>query len=236
MNLKKLITDILSVLKARRIEKEVRTFLRAYNKYSPYDPIKLMVIGYARHGKDEVCNMLKNNYEFRYVSPSLVAAEKFIFDELKDKNLYMSPQECYEDRDNHRPHWFNSIAAYNAEDKARLAKDVLKHSDIYCGMRCKEELQETVKQNVVTHTLWVDRSQHKEPESSDSCTVDSSMAHYLIDNNKSLSNTRLELAKTMRMIALRKATAIVAGTNVIDGLFNRDKFSHDIIMFYCRNR
>ena len=62
---------------------------------------KLLIIGHGRHGKDTVSEILCNDFKLSFISSSMFACKKFIYDELKDKYEYKSFEECYDDRHNH---------------------------------------------------------------------------------------------------------------------------------------
>ena len=63
---------------------------------------KLLIIGHGRHGKDTVCEILKESYGFNFRSSSDFCAEKLVYPLLKDLYNYNSYQEAYADRHNHR--------------------------------------------------------------------------------------------------------------------------------------
>jgi dephospho-CoA kinase len=117
--------------------------------------MNLLIIGHARHGKDTVAQMIKDMFGFSFVSSSQAAADIFIYQRLKDKYGYSTPQECFEDRVNHRAEWHDLICEYNFEDKARLAKAILKRADIYVGMRSNEEIQECIRQGLFDYIIGV---------------------------------------------------------------------------------
>ena len=84
-----------------------------------YTKPKIIVLGYARHGKDSVCELLaRHGYTFK--SSSLFACEKVVYPALKDKYGYESIEACYQDRVNHRKEWFDLIAQYNTPDLTKL--------------------------------------------------------------------------------------------------------------------
>jgi len=83
---------------------------------------KILILGHKRHGKDTVAQMISNHTGMTFKSSSEAAAEIFLYDALKDKYGYENPQECVEDRVNHRAEWHDLIAAYNTPDKAKLAR------------------------------------------------------------------------------------------------------------------
>jgi hypothetical protein len=77
---------------------------------------KLLVIGHGRHGKDTVCEMLRDHYRYTFESSSKFCSLQFIYNDLKDKYGYANEEECYADRHNHRAEWYNAICDYNVPD------------------------------------------------------------------------------------------------------------------------
>lgn len=144
---------------------------------------KLIIIGYGRHGKDTVCDILRDKYGFNFMSSSQFCNEKVLFPILAPLYGYKSLDECYEDRHNHRKEWFDLIAEHNIDDPARLGKELFSEYDIYCGLRRKEELEALSDQNVADYIIWVDASKRLPPEDESSCTVTQDMADFTIDNN-----------------------------------------------------
>jgi hypothetical protein len=116
---------------------------------------KLLIIGHARHGKDTVAEFIKELFGLRFESSSVAASRIFLFDALKSKYGYLTPEECFEDRVNHRQEWYELICEFNKYDKAKLAKDILQYGDIYVGMRDNEEIDECLKQGVFDLVIGV---------------------------------------------------------------------------------
>jgi len=116
---------------------------------------KLLILGHARHGKDTVSQFLNDMYGFTSQSSSVVAAQEFLFDALKDKYGYTTFDECFADRVNRRKEWYESICQYNTPDKARLAKVIMSKNDIYNGMRDNAELQSCLDQKVFDLVIGV---------------------------------------------------------------------------------
>ena len=152
--------------------------------------LKLMIIGYGRHGKDTVCDILKTYYGYTFQSSSMFCAELFIYNTLKERYGYASIEQCYEDRHNHRSEWYNLIKDYNSEDPSRLGRQLYSRYDIYCGLRNSAEFHALRNAGVFDYSIWVDRSEHLPPESSESISVQPWMADYTIDNNGSLELLR----------------------------------------------
>lgn len=101
---------------------------------------KICIIGHARHGKDTVAEMINQRYGYKSESSSQAASRLFLYDALKDKYGYKTPEECFEDRVNHRAEWFDMICEYNKNYPGQLAADIMKSNDIYTGMRSDVEL------------------------------------------------------------------------------------------------
>lgn len=144
---------------------------------------KFLIIGHARSGKDTMAEILHAEFGLNYIGSSQACADIFIYDALKDKHGYKTPEECFEDRVNHRPLWHDMIAEYNKDDKARLGKEILAMSDCYVGMRSDEEIIECLRQGIFDLVIWVDASERIEPESPESFKIDKSFAHIMVDNN-----------------------------------------------------
>lgn len=148
--------------------------------------MKLLIIGHARHGKDTVAEMIDDMFGLTFKSSSQAAADIFIYDELKDKYGYNTPEECFEDRVNHRAEWHDLIVDYNKEDKARLAKGILENADMYVGMRSSAEIDECLVQGLFDYVIGVyDPRKPHEPE--DSFNIDLfAEADLIIPNGGSL--------------------------------------------------
>jgi hypothetical protein len=149
---------------------------------------KLLIIGHGRHGKDTVCEILRDRYGFQFRSSSEFCAQKFIYDELKHKYGYTSYAQCYQDRHNHRAEWYDMIHAYCRDDYARLGRDIFAENDIYCGLRNKAEFHAMRNTGVFDHCVWVDRSDHLPLEPRDSMNLEIWMANHVIDNNGDLED------------------------------------------------
>jgi dephospho-CoA kinase len=147
--------------------------------------IKLLIVSSARWGKDSLAEILQEHYGLKFISSSQACADIFIYDELKGKYGYETPEECFNDRANHRQEWHELICEYNKEDKARLAKDVLKYNNTYVGMRDSGEIKECLRQGLFDLVIWVDASKRLPPEDSNSFNITTSDADIIIENNGS---------------------------------------------------
>lgn len=119
---------------------------------------KILVLGYAGHGKDTVVEILQRDYGLAFTSSSHFCAERVVRPYLREKhNLeYKSTEECFNDRGKHREKWYTAIAQFNAEDLARLGREIFAHNDVYCGLRNRAELLAMKKEGVFDVCLWVD--------------------------------------------------------------------------------
>lgn len=166
---------------------------------------KLLVIGHGRHGKDTVCEILKEKYNFSFESSSKFCSKLFIFNDLKDKYGYANEEECYANRHNHRSEWYDAICAYNVPDAARLGREIFKEHDIYCGLRNKKEFHAMRNTKVFDYAIWVDRSDHLPLEPKTSMTLEQWMADFTIDNNGSLEELHFNVDQLMNSLLKDRA-------------------------------
>lgn len=145
---------------------------------------KLMILGYARHGKDTAADILKSHFDYKFESSSRFAARRIMMPYFESKGItYSDIEECYEDRVNHRKEWFDQIVAYNTPDLFRLAKEIYSVSDIYVGIRNRHEFEAAKDAGLFDFSIWVDRSKHFPPEEKFSNTITPDMADFFVDNN-----------------------------------------------------
>jgi dephospho-CoA kinase len=165
-----------------------------------YNNINLLIIGNARHGKDTVAELLKEYYGISFISSSQACADIFIYDALKDKYGYQTPEECFLDRVNHRDEWYRMICDYNKDDKARLAKEILKYNNTYVGMRDWSEIQECLKQGLFDLVIWVDASERLPQESAESFNITKADADIIIENNGTLEELKERIQRIGKLL------------------------------------
>jgi len=161
----------------------------------------LLIIGSGRHGKDSLAELLNEYIGLTFKSSSQAAADIFIYDELKGKYGYTTPEQCFEDRMNHRAEWYDLICDYNKDDKAKLAKEILKTSDCYVGMRDREEIDESVRQGLFDLIIWVDASERLPEEDKSSFNIDKSYADIVVDNNGTLEEFKRKAKIISRLLS-----------------------------------
>lgn len=149
---------------------------------------KLMIFGYARHGKDTVAEILHRRYGAQAVASSFYAAHRLMWPYFELKGIaYPNVQACFDDRVNHRSEWFDVIANYNAVDLAKMARGIFAENDIYVGIRNAREFNQAKCEGLFDWGIWVDRSKHCPPEDSSSNTMQPWMADFVLDNNGTLA-------------------------------------------------
>lgn len=157
---------------------------------------KFLIVGHQRHGKDTFAEILHDHFGMSFKSSSQAASEIFIYDVLKEKYGYKTPEECFEDRINHRAEWYNLICDYNKDDRARLGREIAELTGCYVGMRDKREIDACIEQGIFDLIIWVDASERVGPESEESFNIDISIADIVIQNNRT---TEEFLNKTLRL-------------------------------------
>jgi hypothetical protein len=163
---------------------------------------KLLVIGHGRHGKDTVCEILRDSYGFSFQSSSRFCSHLFIYESLKDVYGYRSEEECYADRHAHRAEWYDAICAYNVPDASRLGRAILAEHDIYCGLRNKKEYHAMRNTQVFDYAIWVDRSDHLPQEDKSSMSLEQWMADYTIDNNGSVEELKYNIEQLIKHLVV----------------------------------
>ena len=155
----------------------------------------ICVLGHCRHGKDSLAEIMNEVYGLTFKSSSQAAADIFLYDALKDKYGYTTSEECFEDRVNHRAEWKQLICDYNKEDRAKLAKGILEHSDCYVGMRDRDEIEECLRQEIFDLVIWVDASERLPEEDASSFNIDKSCADIIIENNGTFESFKAKVSR-----------------------------------------
>ena len=177
---------------------------------------KFAVIGHARHGKDTVCELMRDRYGLSFTSSSLFCAEKVVFpryrswamgnsEPLVDKHMrwpatdpsWITAEQCFEERSKWRAMWFDLIADYNRPDPATLARAITDEHDIYAGIRSTREFHAAVNEGLFDFVIWVDRSSRLPDEPADSMQLKPWMATYVIDNNGDLDDLKREVDRLL---------------------------------------
>lgn len=168
------------------------------------DQPRILVLGYARHGKDTVSEMLRDQYGFSFTSSSLFCAGRVMmpyFDKLHaSPPAYADTEECFEDRANHRAEWYRAISEFNTPDLTALGRAIFDEYDVYCGLRNHSEFHALKNIGAFDICIWVDALDRHIPEGTESCTVEPWMADFVLDNNGSLEDLENNLESLMGTI------------------------------------
>lgn len=157
---------------------------------------KLLIIGHGRHGKDTVAELFRTHFGYIWESSSKAAARLFLYEQMKAKYNYSTFEECYEDRHLHRQEWFKAILDYNKDDRARLAKYIMTTSNLYCGMRSREELSKCRSDGLFELVIWVDASKRGLlSEGLDSMDLKKEDADIVLDNGGNLEELERRVIK-----------------------------------------
>jgi hypothetical protein len=77
---------------------------------------------------------------------------------------------------------------------------MFKEYDIYCGLRNKREFFAMQNTGVFDYVIWVDRSLHLPPESTDSMSLEQWMSDYTIDNNGTLQDLEFNVDQLVNFL------------------------------------
>ena len=124
----------------------------------------ILILGHGDHGKTSVALYLSDRMGLSCRDSSEFAAEHTVFPVLGGKYGYSNWKQCHADRRNHRDEWGDLIADYNRHDPTRLAKELLRQSEVYVGMRRWREFIPSLKQGLFSDVIWVDATGRKNLE------------------------------------------------------------------------
>jgi len=92
------------------------------------------------------------------------------------------------------------ICNYNKDDKAKLAKEILKYNNTYVGMRDWAEIQECLKQELFDLVIWVDASKRLPQESAESFNITTKDADVIIENNGTLEELKEKVKRIGKLL------------------------------------
>lgn len=205
-------------------QEEPRSVFPPFNVHAPMMTIftrkpvrqrrRLLVVGHARHGKDTVCEILRDHYGYKFTSSSWFCAERVMvphFEKLHrewklwgedeaEPPRYAGVQACYDDRSSHRPEWYQGIRDFNRPDPTALGRAIWAENDVYCGLRHHSEFNALRNARVFDVCIWVDGSERRPPEAAGSMSLHPWMADYVLDNNGDLEDLHRGLESLMETI------------------------------------
>lgn len=122
------------------------------------DPLRLAVVGPGRSGKDTACEWLRDNTKLRFNGGCSWTGRLYVAERLG-----ISPEEAWETRHQRRMEWYTLLNEYRKEEPHRLVQDVLKHSDIVCGVRDGSEMKSAIEHGLFDLVVWIDRDVPPDP-------------------------------------------------------------------------
>jgi hypothetical protein len=140
--------------------------------------------------------MLRDMVGLTFRSSSEAACEIAVFPWLSDIYGYTTPEECFNDRAQHREEWRSLITQYNTPDKGKLCREILQTSDCYVGMRCPLELAAT--RHLFGLVLWIDASARHPADPSMGIERDRNML--MINNNGTIGDLQYEAYKLAQLL------------------------------------
>lgn len=152
--------------------------------------MSILILGHAKHGKDEFAARLCKHVPLRFASSSetaLVAIYPVLTHILREEDKRV----LFENRSEHRELWRLLIELYNTPDKAALSKLILHDKDVYVGMRTTAEFQ--ASKHLFDLVVWVDGSKRKPLEPSMQIQQTDDMVY--IDNNGSLEDLETQVVE-----------------------------------------
>lgn len=163
--------------------------------------LRLLVVGHGRHGKDTVCEYLRDAYGLPFFSSSEAVGAAILPILEAAGYQYRNFSEAFHDRHNHRAAWYHAIALYNSMDATRLARSIFEAgAQVYCGMRRKSELDACLEAGLFDLVIWVDASERVPPEDSSSIDITADDADVVIRNNGKPGELYARLDRLMRVI------------------------------------
>lgn len=153
--------------------------------------LRLFVAGYKRHGKDTVCELVRQHFGLAWAASSQMMTELAVLPHFRALRAagrvevpdYPDAAACFADRGRWRGEWYDAIQAFNTPDGARLARLIFAEHEVYCGIRSREELDACRAAGLCDALVWVDASRRLPPEDAASCTIGPADADLVLDNN-----------------------------------------------------
>lgn len=168
---------------------------------------KILVLGHARHGKDTVCEYLRDVYGFTFTSSSHFCAERVVRPALEAKLgiVYEKAGECMARREevpDWRKFWYDAIRDFNRPDLTALGRAIWAENDIYCGLRHHSEFNALKNTGSYDLCLWVDAHERKPMEEKTSMSLEQWMADYTIDSNGTIPELHANIDQLMKQLSI----------------------------------
>jgi hypothetical protein len=132
-----------------------------------------------------------------FVSSSQFVNERAVFPILGPRYGYATPEECFEDRMNHRAEWHELISAFNEADPARLARELFETFDLYVGLRC--EVERLHAKPLADLAIWIE-DPRKPAEPRESNTITCEQCDVIVLNDGDLDDLRAKVERLARVL------------------------------------
>lgn len=113
---------------------------------------RICIIGYGRHGKDEMAAVLHGQGKLRYSGSTSWQALPFIA-----RHIGQPQQIAWETRHECRQYWKDYCDILRKDDPCRLIKLALQTGNIVAGIRDKVEIEDAVGLGLFNDIVWVYR-------------------------------------------------------------------------------
>lgn len=153
----------------------------------------LALCGHGRCGKDSAAEWLRDNTLLTFKGGCSWTALPYVAGRLG-----ISTEEAWATRHDNRMEWYHICNEYRKDDPSRLIRDVLKHSDLVCGIRDRKELVDAKEKGLIDLIIWIDRDVPCDPTVT--YTIDD--ADIVIRNNGDLDSFYKKLGNLARAIGV----------------------------------
>lgn len=148
----------------------------------------ILLLGHGSHGKDVAADALKH-MGITSLGSSRIGGELAVWPVMQDQ--YLTFEDCYNDRRNHREEWKDLIKAYNTP-LHRLAAQIFDKAQVYVGMRDMDEFKATCAL-FDPLVLYIDASEREGQDPTMEIPI--SMADIVITNNGTLDEFTWKMAR-----------------------------------------
>ena len=173
--------------------------------------MRLAICGPGEAGKDEAGDIIASLTDLRYKCGTSKFAAEIVWKVWGKHQGYLSVDECWRDRRNHRQVWASIIGDYNREDPVALYRYCLKEQDILTGLRFKHEMLACKDAGLCDLWIWLDRKGVPDDKTMEYGPFECDIT---IDNNGTLADLREKLRRLCRVLGILKEEVMIYGHHV----------------------
>lgn len=159
-------------------------------------PIKLMLVGPSRCGKDEAGQFLESITGLRFAGTTSKYLSPYVA-----RCLGMNEEECYAKRHEMREAWYHVGRAVRSGDPGILVRESLKHGEIIGGVRDREEV--IAAREMVSLIVWIE---NERPEKDPTLMFGPECCDIIIPNNGTLEEYHERLRRFAAALGIAKAS------------------------------